>query len=48
MSIETALRLGAIWYSDKLDPGWRRKTLDEAEAVFSELGLVGEFWRLRP
>ena len=48
MTPETALRLGTAWYADKQSPGWRRKTLDEAEAVFSELGLLGEFWRLRP
>lgn len=47
MSPETALRLGTIWYADKLEPGWRRKTIEEGEAVFAELGLVGDFWRLR-
>jgi hypothetical protein len=48
MSPETALRLGVIWYADKQQPGWRRKTIEEAEAIFGELGLVGNFWRLRP
>ena len=48
MSPATTLRLGTIWYGDKQSPDWRRKTLDEAEAVFTELGLVGDFWRLRP
>jgi hypothetical protein len=40
-------RLAQIWYGDKLSPHWRRKSLDEAEAIFAELGLVGEFWKLR-
>ena len=48
MSPATALRLGAIWYADKQSPDWRRKTVDEAQAVFTELGLAGEFWRLQP
>lgn len=48
MSLETGWRLARAWYSDKLEPGWRRKTLEEAEAVFAELGLASDFWRLRP
>lgn len=48
MSLETGWRLAQIWYTDKREPGWVRKTLDEAEAVFQSLGLTGEFWRLRP
>lgn len=47
MSLETAWRLAKAWYERKLDPDWRRHTLEEAEALFTELGLVGEFWRLR-
>ena len=34
------------WYHDRADPGWRRKTPLEAEAVFASAGLTGEFWRL--
>jgi hypothetical protein len=26
---------------------WRRRTPEEAEAVFEAVGLQGEFWRLR-
>ncbi len=48
MSPETALRLGVLWYADSQAPNWRRRTADEAEAVFASLGLVGDFWRLRP
>ena len=39
--------LASGWYSDKLDPAWRRKTVDEAEALFAQVGLTGGFWRLR-
>lgn len=35
------------WYADKLSPTWRRKTLDEAEAVLRQIGLTGPFWDLR-
>ena len=47
MSLSTGLELGREWYGNKLSPDWRRKTVDEAEAYFARLGLVGEFWQLR-
>jgi len=42
-----AWQLARAWYVDKLDVGWRRKTVEEAEAVFAEIGLSGPFWSLR-
>jgi len=37
------------WYGpDRRDPAWRRKTADEVEALFAELGLTSAFWSLRP
>ena len=41
-------RLADAWYADRLAPDWRRRTPDEAEALFASLGLTGDFWRLRP
>ncbi len=40
-------RLADIWYHDRADPAWKRRTAEEAEAVFAEIGLTGEFWSLR-
>jgi hypothetical protein len=39
-------RLAAAWYAGRLDPGWRRRTPAEAQALFDGLGLTGAFWRL--
>lgn len=39
-------QLATIWFEDRLSADWRRKTPEEAQAVFDSLGLVGEFWRL--
>ncbi len=47
LSLETGWRLARAWYTRKLDPDWRRHTIEEAEALFAGLGLTGEFWRLR-
>lgn len=46
MSVDTCWRLARAWYSDKMKPGYRRKTPDEVRATFDSLGLTGEFWRL--
>jgi len=47
MTPEQAWRLARAWYADKLDAQWRRKTAEEAEAVFAQIGLRGPFWSLR-
>jgi hypothetical protein len=44
--LETAWRLGDAWFRDRPRPDWRRRTPEEAEAVFAGLGLTGDFWRL--
>jgi hypothetical protein len=44
--LETCWRLADAWYADRLAPDWRRRTPDQAEALFAELGLLGDFWRL--
>ena len=47
LTVDLAWKLAQSWYGNKLDPDWRRFTLDEAEAVLSSLGLRGSFWSLR-
>ena len=47
-SLEQCWRLADSWYGDRLAPEWRRRTPEEAETLFADLGLTGEFWRLRP
>jgi hypothetical protein len=46
ISLSTAWALAQAWYSDRLDPAWRRRTAAEAQAVFSGLGLTDPFWCL--
>ncbi len=47
LTLDQAARLARAWYAKKLTPGWRRHTAEEAEALFAQLGLDREFWRLR-
>ena len=44
---EQGWRLAYAWYKDKLKPDWRRAPLEETEALLADLGLTGDFWRLR-
>ena len=46
MTPEQIWRLADTWYHDRDDPNWRRRSADEAEQVFTEIGLTGEFWKL--
>jgi hypothetical protein len=48
LSLSQAWRLAVAWYQDRLDPGWRRKSPAEAQALFDEIGLAGPFWRVQP
>ncbi|HEX6099280.1 MAG TPA: hypothetical protein VF432_23400 [Thermoanaerobaculia bacterium] len=48
LTLEEGWRLARVWYGeDRRDPAWRRRTLEETEAVFAELGLTSGFWNLR-
>jgi hypothetical protein len=46
-SLDQCWRLAHAWYANRMAPDWRRKTPEEAEALFTDLGLAGDFWRLR-
>ena len=46
LTLEQQWELARIWYADRLSPVWRRRTAEEAEAVFASIGLTGDFWRL--
>ena len=44
---EQGWRLADAWFHDRLDPAWRRRTPQEAQALFERIGLTGSFWDLR-
>jgi hypothetical protein len=57
LSVVQQWELARIWYGDqpgagsagphnRMSPDWRRRTPDEAQAVFDSLGLTGPFWKL--
>jgi hypothetical protein len=40
--------LARAWFDDRLSPEWRRKSPEEAKAIFDAIGLTGAFWDLDP
>jgi hypothetical protein len=45
-SLDQMWGLADAWYRNRLDREWRRRTPEEIQALFSELALEGEFWRV--
>lgn len=37
-----------LWYEDRLDPAFRRRTSDEATEAFASIGLTSDFWDMNP
>ena len=46
LSLEQLWQLATAWYANRMAHDWRRRTAEEAEAVFASVGLTGPFWRL--
>ena len=46
LTLDQQWGLARIWYANRMESDWRRRTPAEGEAVFASLGLTGEFWRL--
>ena len=47
LSLRQAWDLAKAWFTDdRRLASWRRKTNEETQAVFQELGLTSDFWRL--
>ena len=43
MPPEQGWQLARAWYSEKLSPDWRRKMLEESEAMLVSIGLTEPF-----
>jgi hypothetical protein len=46
VDLPTLHALSRRWYTDRLSTDFRRRTRDETQALFEELGLRGDFWLL--
>jgi len=43
---EQLWQLARRWYDDRFEPDWRRRTVEERQAILTEVGLTGDFWSL--
>ena len=43
---QTCWRLARGWFHDRLTLDFRRRIPQEAQGLFTELGLTSDFWRL--
>ncbi len=48
LSLQRVWELAKRWYVDRISPAFRGRTADEAQAIFRQLDLTGEFWRDTP
>ena len=39
--------LARTWWSSRLDPGWRPRSVEESQALLDAVGLTGDFWSLQ-
>jgi hypothetical protein len=46
MSATKLHELATAWWSTRLDPQWRPRTVAESQAILEGLGLTGPFWQL--
>ena len=46
LTLEQTWELSRLWYGDRLNPGFRGRTAEEAQAIFRRLGLQALFWYL--
>ena len=46
MTLPQAWELSEKWYGNRLAADFRRPTKDEAQAIFTSVGLVDPFWAL--
>ena len=40
--------LAKVWYDDRLDLDWRRRTVEERQQLLQDVGLTGGFWQIVP
>lgn len=48
MPLDVVWDLSVGWYSDRLDPGYRPRSIGHLQGLIRKVGLTGEFWQLAP
>jgi hypothetical protein len=46
MPIQQCGELAQKWYTGRLEHGWERPNVEDAQKLFESIGLSGAFWAL--
>ena len=46
VSLEQIWALSKKWYGDRLSPDFKGRSLDDAQAILTTVGLIDPFWSL--
>lgn len=46
LTIEQVWLLSQHWYGNRLSPDYHGRTATEVEAIFEQVGLTSQFWRM--
>jgi len=46
MTLDRCWELARRWYGGRLEPDWRGRPASASQAIFEEVGLSGDFWRM--
>ena len=46
LSLGQTWALAKAWYHNRMDPDYRGRTAEQAQAVFRQVGLQSSFWSL--
>jgi hypothetical protein len=47
MTVHQQWELARAWYTDRASPNWKRRSPEETQELFRQLGLTGPFWELQ-
>lgn len=45
LTIPQLWELSQRWYQERLSPEYHGRTMEEAQAIFKEVGLTSKFWK---
>jgi hypothetical protein len=48
LTLHQQWELARLWFAGRHRPEWSKRTASQAEDVFRQVGLSGDFWRLTP
>jgi hypothetical protein len=45
MTVQQQWELATRWFAGRADADWIKRSPEEVQAVFEDVGLTGDFWR---